>query len=101
MEAPPEPVIALGADIAVARIGRPITITWTAADVDYLEIDNGIGQVRNSVGSIIVRPAKPGTHIYTLIARNTDADGATVTRTASVTVRVFLPFRSRHPRRLN
>ena len=100
-EAPPEPVIALGADIAVARIGRPITITWTAADVDYLEIDNGIGQVRNSVGSIIVRPAKPGTHIYTLIARNTDADGATVTRTASVTVRVFLPFRSRHPRRLN
>ena len=86
---PPEPIIALVANRTVTGMGKPVTLTWTAADVDYLEIDNGIGQVRNSIGNIIVHPMEPGMHTYTLTARNTDQNGVTNTQSASVTIRIL------------
>lgn len=95
---PPVPVISLKAEPDSVVLGESFDLIWTATDVQYMAIDNGVGQVFNSLGSIKIRAETTGLLKYTLTAtaRNTGL-GQSIERQATADVEVRVN-RTRPPR---
>ncbi|MEX2052611.1 MAG: hypothetical protein WD898_00075 [Candidatus Paceibacterota bacterium] len=95
---PPRPVLSLTADKYSGFSGSRLKITWTAADVAGLEIDNGVGPVKGTLGSVTLQfPRKVGWYTYTLTGKNSSEKGEAIEK-ASIKIRtVPLPHRSRKP----
>lgn len=65
-------------------LGNSSTLSWTVSGATLVTIDNGVGSVATSTGSVLVYPI--ATTTYTLTAGN-----GTATTTATSTVNVILP----------
>ena len=74
-------IAAFTATPATITAGQLTNLTWSVQNATSLSIDNGVGTVSNSSGTLAVTPATTTT--YTLTATN---NVGTVTRTVSVTV---------------
>jgi hypothetical protein len=87
---PPEPVISLTAQRDITPWRRSIVLSWTATDVDHMELDQGIGVVKGSIGSVRVMAPAYGVVRYTLTAINR-VDGKEITR------KVYVDVQGLHP----
>lgn len=62
--------------------GNSVTLSWTCENTVSASIDNGVGAVNASGGSVTVRPASTTTYTLTLV----NAAGTAVTRTVAIIV---------------
>jgi len=82
-----KPVVSLHTNDRKLTVGRQLTLGWTATDMNFMTIDNGIGQVRGSTGAVTITPEKIGFTTYTIYAENKYGD-MTESAVSSVTVEI-------------
>lgn len=84
---PPAPTLTFAARPSSIVIGSSSTLTWATTNVSSLTIDNGVGAVNVSSGSVAVDPASTTTYTATALGTNNQS----ITLTATVTVRPPAP----------